>query len=88
MGSKTFVNKFALTKYTTTLSNIYIISYIKKSTFLHQIIFNSKPIPALQLNLFRNGKGLKGGHPNFSYKKISNWQKTGISSVLRGGQNT
>ena len=33
MGSKTFVNKFALTKYTTTLSNIYIISYIKKKHF-------------------------------------------------------
>ena len=47
MGSKTFVNKFALTKYTITISNINVISYIKKhlstSNYL-QFKTNSSPI--------------------------------------------
>ena len=50
MGSKTFVNKFALTKYTTTLSNIYIISYIKKKHFStsNYLQFKTNPSPIAQ----------------------------------------
>ena len=48
INAKAFVHILALTKYPITLSIIDFISHvIKKSTYLHQIIFNLRPFPAL-----------------------------------------
>ena len=50
MGSKTFANEFALTKYTITISNINVISYIKKEhlSTSNYLQFKTNPSPIAQ----------------------------------------
>ena len=47
MGSKTFVSKFALTKYNLSMSNINVISYIKKKhlSTSNYLQFKTTPSP-------------------------------------------